>query len=154
MNERLQDIEARLTGIAPGQWQGQTFPNGGGRVVIDASRYICLMPGADHDEYASANTQFIAQAPDDMRYLLDLVRRLTMPTKVTAKAAADGELWKTGRLILWHQNRAHIVHAVRAQAGLLGGATHLVFIQADRAFMSVHADALLDYYEGVESEKS
>ena len=75
-NERLDEIRARLAAIAPGEWRVVKFPpvNGirnwhvhdnEGRTIADTGWEAA--PNSDTD------ADFIAHAPADIRYLLDLL---------------------------------------------------------------------------------
>lgn len=77
MEERLQAIEARLTAASPGPWEiAQPQETGGWGLCIKAGmNFIARMPGRERQP-KEANADFIANAPADIAYLLEEIRRL------------------------------------------------------------------------------
>lgn len=79
-NEELETIEARLSKITPGKWTATDFdvhtdtPTG-----VWNTTQICpvtLAMGKNEECYQSVNAAFIANAPGDIRTLIDEIRRL------------------------------------------------------------------------------
>ena len=81
-DEELEAIEARLSKITPGKWTATDFdvhtdtPTG----VWNTTQICPVTPamGKNEECYQSVNAAFIANAPGDIRTLIDEIRRLKL----------------------------------------------------------------------------